>query len=338
MKRFRVVLIALALSGAAAIAGETLTLTVIPTGSDPTRWYKGNTHAHTLNSDGDSSPDEVARWYQERGYQFLVLTDHNFITRVDGLNAVHGADEQFLVISGEEVTSRLENRAVHVNGLNGNEVVGEQIGSTVAEIIQRSVDGIRSVGGVPHINHPNFLFSITAEDMRRVNNYNLFEVFNGAPVNNFGQGGGGAPGPEEMWDTILSSGRLLYGIAVDDAHVFRQPWAPNTPQPGTGWVHVRATGLEAETILEALDRGDFYASTGVELNDYRVTGNRIEVDVNQSGGVKYRVDFIGGDGRLLKQDLSNPASYEIEGNETYVRAKVVDTNGNFAWTQPVMLE
>ncbi len=44
------------------------------------RWYKGNTHTHTLNSDGDSTPDEVARWYREHGYQFLVLSDHNFLT------------------------------------------------------------------------------------------------------------------------------------------------------------------------------------------------------------------------------------------------------------------
>ena len=63
----------------------------VETGS---RWYKGNTHTHTLNSDGDSTPDDVVRWYREHGYQFLVLTDHNFVTSVAGLNALHGADEQ----------------------------------------------------------------------------------------------------------------------------------------------------------------------------------------------------------------------------------------------------
>ena len=30
--------------------------------AEPTRWFKGNTHTHTLNSDGDSTPDEVVRW------------------------------------------------------------------------------------------------------------------------------------------------------------------------------------------------------------------------------------------------------------------------------------
>jgi len=59
----------------------------------PRRWYKGNTHTHTINSDGDSTPDQVVRWYREHGYQFLVLTDHNFLTSVAGLNALHGADE-----------------------------------------------------------------------------------------------------------------------------------------------------------------------------------------------------------------------------------------------------
>src|SRR5688572_9805659 len=70
------------------------------------RWYKGNTHTHTINNGGDSTPDEVVRWYRSHGYQFLVLTDHNFLTNVAGLNAVHAADEMFLVVAGEEVTSR----------------------------------------------------------------------------------------------------------------------------------------------------------------------------------------------------------------------------------------
>src|SRR5919106_2797591 len=83
---------------------------------DPPRWFKGNTHTHTLNSDGDSTPDEVVRWYREHGYHFLVLTDHNFLTSVDGLNALHGADERFLVVRGEEVTDRFGNKPVHVNG------------------------------------------------------------------------------------------------------------------------------------------------------------------------------------------------------------------------------
>ena len=48
------------------------------------RWYKGNTHTHTLESDGDSTPEEVTRWYQERGYQFLVLSDHNVLIGIDG--------------------------------------------------------------------------------------------------------------------------------------------------------------------------------------------------------------------------------------------------------------
>ena len=46
------------------------------------RWLKGNTHTHTNNSDGNSSPDTVVRWYREHGYQFLFVTDHEFNTDV----------------------------------------------------------------------------------------------------------------------------------------------------------------------------------------------------------------------------------------------------------------
>ncbi|HUH11456.1 MAG TPA: hypothetical protein VMK65_00035, partial [Longimicrobiales bacterium] len=40
-------------------------------------WFRGNTHAHTTESDGDSAPEVVVRWYRDHGYHFLVLSDHN---------------------------------------------------------------------------------------------------------------------------------------------------------------------------------------------------------------------------------------------------------------------
>lgn len=300
------------------------------------RWFKGNTHTHTLNSDGDSSPDDVARWYREHGYQFLVLTDHNYVTSVDGLNALLGADERFLVMAGEEVTDRFENKSVHVNGLGVGKVVTPQGGGSVVETIQRNVDAIRAEQGVPHINHPNFTWAITADEIARVRNNRLFEVFNGHPqVNN--EGGGGVPSLEAAWDTILSRGVLVYGIAVDDAHTFQRPWDATAARPGQGWIVVRAERLASAEILAAMERGDFYASTGVELSDYVATARSVTVTVRQQPWAKYRITFLGRGGRVLKEATVSPARYDITGAEGYVRAKVIESSGRVAWTQPMVI-
>ena len=96
--------------------------------SPPGAWYKGNLHTHTINSYGDSSPDEVVRWYKEHRYNFLVLTDHNYLTSVTGLNAVLGAEGQFLVVRGEEVTDKFQDKPVHVNALNPKALIPPQGG------------------------------------------------------------------------------------------------------------------------------------------------------------------------------------------------------------------
>lgn len=300
------------------------------------KWYKGNTHTHTLNSDGDSTPDDVVRWYRENGHHFLVLTDHNFLTAVDALNALHGADKQFIVIKGEEVTDAFGDKPIHINGLDVERVVEPQGGKSVVDTIQRNVNAIREVKGVPHINHPNFGWAITGAELKQVQNNKLFEIYNGHPlVNN--QGGGGVPGLEEVWDAILSSGKLLYGIAVDDAHTFKKPWDKSSARPGQGWVVVRAPDLSASAILSAMEQGDFYASTGVELEDYQVNDKSMTIKIREEKWSKYRVQFIGSSGRILSEKLASPASYTFQGNEGYVRAKVIESNGKVAWTQPVMI-
>jgi len=302
----------------------------------PLRWFKGNTHTHTLNSDGDSSPDDVVRWYREHGYQFVVLTDHNFLTSVEGVNALYGADQKFLVVKGEELTDRAADRPIHVNGLDVAREIPAQGGASVVEVIQRSVDAIRAANGVPHINHPNFGWAMTAEQIAQVKNAKLFEIFNGHPqVNN--TGGGGAPGLEEMWDLILSRGITLYGLAVDDAHSFKQPGNADVPGPGRGWVYVHAPRLEPRAIVEALDRGEFYASTGVVLDDLRVDARSMTVSVKPDPWSKYRIQFIGRNGRLLRESTEASASYQFVGDEGYVRARVLESNGHQAWIQPVTI-
>src|SRR5215212_1783351 len=153
---------------AAAVRTPLAQSTPPPPAAPAARWFKGNTHTHTVNSDGDSTPDEVVRWYREHGYNFLVLTDHNYLTSVDGLNAVHGAVDKFLVVRGEEVTSTVQSKAVHVNGLNLDTLVPPPSGPTVAAVAQQSVDGIRKANGVPHVNHPNFTWAMTGDDLLQV--------------------------------------------------------------------------------------------------------------------------------------------------------------------------
>jgi hypothetical protein len=311
----------------------------------PLRWFKGNTHAHTLNSDGDVTPDGLVTWYREQRYHFLVITDHNVVTPVEGLNAVHAAEQRFLVIRGEEVTDKAVEKAgekttekpVHLNLLGGTGTVVPQGGDAPAVVLQRDIDVIRKAGGLIQINHPNFGWALAAADLENVRGAQLIEVYNGHPqVNNVG--GGGLPGAEALWDAMLSSGQQVFAVATDDTHNVKQPGVRDAGAPGRGWIVVRARQLTQDEILGAMRRGDFYASTGVELSDIQATPRSLTVTIKAQSFARYTVQFIGRGGRVLKVATSSPAQYDVAGDEGYVRAKVVDSMGYAAWTQAVRVQ
>ena len=299
------------------------------------RWYKGNTHTHTTESDGDSSPEYVARWYKDHGYDFLVLSDHNVFT--DPAHLEHLVDSTFLLIAGEEVTSGFDGASVHVNGLNIPHVVEARRASSLVATIQANVDAIREVEGVPHINHPNFQWAFGAEELRQIENDKLLEIWNGHPtVHN--AGGGGVPSLVEVWDILLTGGKRIFGIAVDDAHHFQGEFSPDRANPGRGWVAIRAEALEPRSLMAALEAGHFYASTGVELSDIVVTRRRLEVHVAQDRDFKYTTTFFGAEGRSLGTTIENPAVYRLNQDVGYVRAEVINSRGDVAWVQPVFVE
>ncbi len=323
------------IAAAASLLFATVSITTAQ--PSPMRWYKGNTHTHTKNSDGDSPPAEVVKWYADHKYNFLFMTDHEFLTPIAPLNEQFGKPGEFVVMQGQEVTDSFEKKPHHLNGLGISRVcMPVRSGVSSAANIQANTDCIRSAGGVPQLNHPNFGWALTATEIRKVNHLGLMEIHNGHPlVNNIG--GGGSPGAEEIWDTLLTAGMKIYGIADDDSHAFKQLNENHLANPGRGWIFVRAPELSQTAILAAIERGDFYASTGVELADLNYDDRTLTVDIKGERWSKYIINFIGRGGRILKTATTEPATYKFTGREGHVRVKIIESNGKMAWTQPVFV-
>jgi hypothetical protein len=271
-----------------------------------------------------------------------VLSDHNATNNVDPLNALFGADSRFLVIAGEEVTSTLRdpngNKAIHVNAINVRQPIEAAKGSTVAEILGKNIGAVVAAHAVAQINHPNWHWSLTVADIAATKGAQLIEIANQHPdVNNAGAGPS-FPSTEQIWDDLLSRGIRVWGVASDDIHVLKNPWATGAPLPGRGWIVVRAARLATDEIVNAIANGDFYASTGPELRAYDANSRQVQIQVRPRADRKYRIQFVGRNGRTLTGSTGIEAAYEFRGDEGYVRARIIDSDDKVAWTQPVFLK
>lgn len=399
------------------------------------QWFKGNTHTHSLWSDGDDFPEMITDWYAKNGYHFLGMSDHNVLARGERWWEIEAVEKrrkglgrkvldkylerfgpdwvltrtspegkaevrlrtfdeyrplfekpgQFLMIESEEVSAGLGSVPIHINAINVTDVIPAiKDLATVREVLRANLIAIADharASGQPvlaHLNHPNFKWALTAEDIAHVVEDRFFEVFNGHPmVYNDGHPDRAESSMDRLWD-IANTIRLtelnappLFGVATDDSHNYHG----GDVSPGRGWVMVRAEKLEANALVEAMQRGDFYASSGVTLNEVRFDASRRTLSLEIAGeeGVTYTTRFLGtrrgydravekvpapeGDpapfrlryspdvGAVLATSDSLTPCYTLSGDELYVRAVVVASKAPKnpidaqqraqAWTQPV---
>jgi predicted metal-dependent phosphoesterase TrpH len=117
------------------------------------KWFRGNTHVHTvLCGHADSTPEAVAKWYLDRGYHFLCLSEHNRFIDPAMVALPEGRRSDFILIPGEEITGT----RVHMTGLNVRGLVIPVEHPNRSRTIQTFTDRTRAAGGTPIINHPNF--------------------------------------------------------------------------------------------------------------------------------------------------------------------------------------
>ncbi len=406
-------------------------------------WYKGNTHTHSLWSDGNDFPDMITDWYVKAGYDFLALSDHNILsrgekwmtvkeiqkrrqtlgrdtlskylarfgddwvdTRGEGdqlevrlktLEEVRSAFEkpgEFILMEAEEITDKYEEPKpkppasettetetsskdgaapqtakeeetvtiqIHINALNLEELIPPQKGDSARDTMRNNLAAVRAQEErtgrpmIAHLNHPNFQWSISAEDLAHVVEENYFEVYNGHPfINHLGDET--KPSDERIWDIANTirltqlDARPLFGLATDDSHQYHG----GDVSPGRGWVMVHAEALECDALIHAMREGAFYASSGVIFKsiDYAQDAKAVRFTIDAQPGVTYETVINGTRrstpdrvGEVLAKIEGAEVHYPLTGDELYVRATVTASkahpNPSFegqreqAWTQPI---
>jgi hypothetical protein len=363
-------------------------------------WYKD--HGYDFLSLSDHNKMLVGQtWITNRGggdalAKYLKAFGTNWVehhqepdllrVRLKTLEEFRGRFEEpgrFLLIPGEEISDQFASVPIHLNATNLREVIPPQGGKSVYEVLQNNINAVldqRKQSGqpmIPHINHPNFIWALTAEDIMRVEGERFLEIYNGHPVTkNYGDTNHASM--ERIWDIVLTR-RLaelhldpIWGTAVDDAHAYHE-FRVGQSNPGRGWIVVHADELKPASLIAALEKGDFYASSGVKLKNVQRQPKQLCVEIEPEAGVTYRTQFIGTrkgydpanepvmqDGKPLRatrrysQDIGavlaevegTAPCYKLKGDEIYVRAKVISSKqkenpmerGDLetAWVQPLV--
>ncbi|MBO5223102.1 MAG: PHP domain-containing protein [Clostridia bacterium] len=262
-------------------------------------FYKANLHSHSTVSDGRNTPKEMKDYYKEHGYQILALTDHELLVDHSDLS-----EPDFLMLTGYEYAFvedvpysyartleinlfpkdpknltqicfnpknvwhgekwRCETLAYH-GGIYERKLTKESVQEVVNEAVKH--------GFLVSLNHPHYSF-ISPEFFGKINGLFAMEVHNQGSYYN------SCDYNPQMYDQMLRMGHKVFPIASDDNHrayvyddkIDIRPW---------GFNMIKAERLTYDSVIKALENGDFYASQGPQIYDLYVENGVINVKCDE---------------------------------------------------------
>jgi len=290
----------------------------------PGRFWRGNLHMHSTQSDGAHPVAEACAAYAREGYDFVAMTDH-FLPRYG--HPVTDTREQasagFVTLAGAEL---------HQGHLGNGELwhivaVGlpwdfapPAEGESAETICARAAEA----GAFLAFAHPGW-FALTPEDVRSLPMVHAVEVYNHGTEIGQMRGDGWY-----LADMALNEGRRLTAIATDDMHRLGVGF-------GGGWTMVKAADLTPEALLAALHAGQFYATQGPMIHDIRVEEDALVIDCSPV----VTAALVGSRARRADAAITAIASRVTlplpAMEDGYFRVILRDRHGRHAWTNPVWL-
>jgi len=324
------------------------------------RYFKTGLHCHTTVSDGAPTPEEMKALYKAQGYQILSITDHNVIADHSALN-----EEDFLLLTGVEynITDHPEEWAkkklwagsYHLNFIakrpdnlwqpllpTRND---EDAKPHLAKIDYQEFPRVYSVGNINALiaeankrgflvtyNHPHWSMH-SYPDYADLKGLWGVEVFNNdcVPVTPADRDNG------QVYADLMSLGNNVVPVAADDAHF--------APFVGGGWVMIGAEKLEYSAVIEAMEKGNLYASIGPEIKELSIEDGKLYIQCSDAkritveSGTRFAKAAQAESPDAPLQEATFDLSWWLEqcsakdDSRNWIRIVVTDADGNYATTR-----
>ena len=305
-------------------------------------WYKANLHCHTVLSDGKWTKEQVKEEYRKKGYSIVAFTDHRHYGWHPELQ-----DENFLPIAGFEADMDEPYRipgdwnrckTYHLNFYDTNPAA--HAGFTAPQPPQRYGDMYSLNAFIKELNEQRFLCCYNHpfwslqnyEDYKDLRGLFAMEIYNhGCELDGLY---GYAP---QSYDEMLRTGMQLTCLATDDNHD-RHPLGDPLNDSFGGWTVIRAQTLTYPDVMDALQKGAFYASTGPELKELFIQDNALHIRCSPVEKI-----YVITESRSCKMKLACPvetideAVFPLTGNEGYIRVDCRDAAGHHAYSNAYRL-
>lgn len=323
--------------------------------------YKANLHSHSTLSDGKLTPEELVKAYRDHGYSILAITDHEYPASHNDLTT-----EDMLLITGYEAYIRPSKMCtfdrfapeIHINLIAREKDNTAMIAYdpfyckympihkhlTVAhkgnigprkftwQYIQKFIDVSRDNGYIVSLNHPCWSMQST-KDVLKLKGFWSIEVFNASAMNTSGYAE-----DIQIYDMLLRCGTKLHCHGSDDNHNKKPLEDPMSDSFGA-WTMVQPDKLEYGSVIEALEKGNMYASTGPIIKSLGVEDKEFTLECSKAKFIrmhmtpKYAKTVYNKEGGMV-----NKAKFKIPEDAEYVYFSVVDEYGRKAYTHAYYLK
>jgi len=303
----------------------------------PGTWLRCNFHAHSTIHNPDASsddmftPEELAVLYREEGYDVLCLTDEvdKLLPIVESIS-----DDKLLVLPGAEMgplSPPSDHSRFHILGINMNKPIQHR------ELLPGlAIREINEQGAVAVLAHP-------AWGGHHINEMLGVEGYIGIEVYNYLSQRSAKGFSDQIWNQIIDLRGLVWGFASDDIHSRAGAFG--------GWVWLKAEEKTPEAIVDALRRGQFYASQGPKIMKFDLE----VITAEKKNGQKYDawnvsaetspaklINFVtNGDwGRWApapEGETITAAERILPRPARWVRLEVIDENHKTAWSNPMLV-
>ena len=320
-------------------------------------YFKANLHTHSTISDGKLTPVEVKEAYKALGYQILCITDHYATVDHSDLN-----EPDFLMLTGVEINVNDKDyhhpaykKTYHLNLIakdpdnlwNPGTMQRRYPGAASYEEkmhhegmdLRYDPDSINAMiakanekGFLVMYNHPTWSCQ-SYPDYAPLKGLWGMELRNteccllGHNDNNF-----------RVYKDLLTLGNPVFPLGTDDLHSLRAL--------GQSWIMVGAKALTYKSVIEALEKGDFYMSCGPEITDISVEDGNLKIAC--SGAKQIEIETPGRLAKLFcaEEELLQSATYPLEtffqkyedDPAAFLYITVTAPDGTYAVTRPYYLE